>query len=338
MEKTTHYTYLFTFILLFTACSDDSFTSVVEVDIPDLGDKLVVNCIFQPDTGFIVNVSKSVSILDNEDVRDISIDNASIELYEDGQLLTNEFIYQNMPNIYDDEVMRYYANINPEVGKEYRIKVSAPDFEPVEAVAQIPLPLPSLNVYISDSNHYDSINEEEFLEVTIEFQDNGSIDNYYFLNLHVTNTAEVVLVDATGAPILDENGDLIYVTEQRRSPYYMRTYDLSFEKIEAFDDLDPEDSGRVFLGNDINTFNDELFNGNNKEILVYIDKWNLEHFDQLIFQLGSIDRSYYLYHRSRILQYDVDDNPFAEPILIHNNIENGFGIFTGFTSIEKIIE
>lgn len=49
---------------------------------------------------------------------------------------------------------------------------------------------------------------------------------------------------------------------------------------------------------------------------------------KLTIQLQSITKDKYLFLKSIHLNEAADDNPFAEPVLIHSNIYNGFGIFS----------
>lgn len=54
--------------------------------------------------------------------------------------------------------------------------------------------------------------------------------------------------------------------------------------------------------------------------------------------LRSITADQYFFSRSVSLSYDADDNPFAEPVIIHNNIDGGYGIFTLEAVSEKEIQ
>ena len=46
--------------------------------------------------------------------------------------------------------------------------------------------------------------------------------------------------------------------------------------------------------------------------------------------LRNTSKSYYLYQQSVKLYYWVDEDPFAQPVQIYNNINNGFGIFSSY--------
>jgi hypothetical protein len=59
--------------------------------------------------------------------------------------------------------------------------------------------------------------------------------------------------------------------------------------------------------------------------------------DQTVFLIHHLSKDYYLYHKS--LEKFEGDNPFAEPVLVYSNINNGLGVFAGLqtTKIKYII-
>lgn len=64
---------------------------------------------------------------------------------------------------------------------------------------------------------------------------------------------------------------------------------------------------------------------NKKELIVFEAYNKVDSFD---FHVLKTDEAYYNYHRS-VNDFE-GDNPFAEPVIIYSNIENGLGIFCGF--------
>jgi len=54
-------------------------------------------------------------------------------------------------------------------------------------------------------------------------------------------------------------------------------------------------------------------------------------------RVTSLSRDAYLYYRSLAQYREADGNPFAEPVTVHSNIENGYGIFgLGHTTVFKV--
>src|SRR5690606_17271812 len=47
-------------------------------------------------------------------------------------------------------------------------------------------------------------------------------------------------------------------------------------------------------------------------------------------RLGHLSEDYYRYLRSQELQEATEEHPFAEPVIVHSNIEGGVGIFAGY--------
>lgn len=58
---------------------------------------------------------------------------------------------------------------------------------------------------------------------------------------------------------------------------------------------------------------------------MYADPWFIDQYESLDVQVKHMSRDYYLYQFSGQLQQWVEDDPFAQPAQVHNNIENGIG-------------
>lgn len=77
-------------------------------------------------------------------------------------------------------------------------------------------------------------------------------------------------------------------------------------------------------------FNDDTFNGNEHEITVQFDSYynpNEEEPSLFKVKLYHVTEDYYKYDRTLSISYDSEDSPFVEPVILHRNIENGYGIF-----------
>jgi hypothetical protein len=75
-------------------------------------------------------------------------------------------------------------------------------------------------------------------------------------------------------------------------------------------------------------FSDELIDGETYSLRFSIDKWSL-YGDSItvFFDLISIDRNAYLYYLSFARHMWNQGDPFAEPVVVYTNIENGIGVF-----------
>jgi hypothetical protein len=79
-------------------------------------------------------------------------------------------------------------------------------------------------------------------------------------------------------------------------------------------------------------FNDNLFNGRTIDFRINADSPPIK---KIV--LVSISEEYYQYFVTKDLQQDARDDPFAQPVQLFNNIENGLGIFAGYNSSVLIL-
>lgn len=79
-------------------------------------------------------------------------------------------------------------------------------------------------------------------------------------------------------------------------------------------------------------FNDAAFTSANYELIVYTPYRVTKDFN-LWFELSSITTDYYKYLVSIIMQNNAGQNPFAEPVVIKSNVQNGTGIFGAQNSV-----
>ncbi len=92
--------------------------------------------------------------------------------------------------------------------------------------------------------------------------------------------------------------------------------------------VEPFGSSSYWSGTNYNAiiFNDDIFDGDEYEIVAgyWNDSNDTSHYKV---KLHCVTEDYYRYDRSLDLAYDAEDNPFTEPVILHRNIENGYGIF-----------
>ncbi|MFK7905074.1 MAG: DUF4249 family protein, partial [Chitinophagales bacterium] len=189
-----------------------------------------------------------------------------------------------------------------------------------------------LKAYISDENHYDVSEGVEKVELTLEIEDEANVENYYFLTLRTVTKTDTSYYQSYpeftfNDPIFDEG-------------------DFSEEFLEIEEFLNPQAQYDRSV-----TFTDELFEGQQKSLKLYIRKDALEGLifdpneDVLVpaertayFIIGSMSRELYLYKRSALSQSRISENPFAEAVRVYNNIEGGVGIFGGFVQDTVFVE
>ncbi len=290
-------------ILGFSACEK---TEKID-DFPLRHSKLVVNCYFSENEEWQFQVSKSLSVLDNAQLK--LIDNATVKLFEDTSLLAT---------VSEQNTMSWYTipNIFPQVGHSYHIEVSSPDFGATLKASDncpVPVPIDNVNLSITDSSFYSYVDYDGTVftggDITgkfdLSFDDPSNSSNYYQISVYSIDT--------------------IWYDE----------YNFSLNKREIY--LSSDDvviSGNSEVSSDSPTllFSDELFNGQKYSISLSFNDWLDSEGKYYFLELESITKAGYLYRKTveefSNSQYDM----FAEPVQVYSNIDGGFGIFAGYSS------
>ena len=120
--------------MLFASCD-----IVVDLDIPEHKPVLVVNSILTTDSIINASISHSVGAFDASSIS--YVNNATIEVYEDGVLLGKmdeeaSLSYDFMGEL--DSIYVYNFNQNPVAGKIYSYEIAHPDYEAVRAETTVP--------------------------------------------------------------------------------------------------------------------------------------------------------------------------------------------------------
>ena len=103
---------------------------VVDMDVPFEGEQLVVSSFVCPDSLWSASISLNRFILDRNPYKDVQ--NAIVTIHDESGLVTT---LQHVAN------GRYRSQTErPQVGKQYTIHVSAPNYSAVEATSIIPNP------------------------------------------------------------------------------------------------------------------------------------------------------------------------------------------------------
>ena len=183
-------------------------------------------------------------------------------------------------------------------GFSYSISAYAPGFESVHATTAIPTPSTISNLTISNVRLEPSIKNEfkSILRYHLAFDINHLPSNRYY-HLVFYNQYEGI-----------DNMRLIVDPELSDDQPFLPHYDFGIL-------IDKED---LTKGEPLTfDFVDYIVSDNElKEVFV---------------ELRTITESYYKYHSSLARQLIVRQDPFAEPVTIFNNIEGGYGNFSGFS-------
>ena len=295
---------IITFIILVISCTNE-----INIDLPNIKPKPVINCIFNPDSIFKLNISKTKKITDTNIYY---INNADVDLFSDNKLLGK---FNNSSN------GNYILSLNPNKNTNYEVRVSIPNYKTITADSNIPTKIKILKAtcaFKRRDEYGDCIDE-----IAIEFNDPHDVENYYELLFfsQYNKTDNIDLCNfIINDPIIISEGDLDY-------------------------------NPRTLI------FSDNLFNGKTAKIKLefygpypYIDSQFIpERGDPLYVNLRSVSKSYYKYKKywtrhsyNQNTDEHLDDPEtllfLGIPSPMYTNIENGYGIFAGYSSDVKKIK
>ena len=187
-------------------------------------------------------------------------------------------------------------NSKPLPGKKYELRASAPDYLPVTASDIAPQAVAITKVKV------DTITKADYeeLELTISFTDPPAPGSKYHINLWGWSG--------------NENGGLEF------NAVNFSSSDLLLSEGQAMD-MEFWDNQAVF--------NDVILAGKQYGLKLRISTYYAQ--QDLYVMLSTVSDAYYTYHKSFQKHQDTEENPFSEPVIVYNNVENGLGIFAGYS-------
>lgn len=282
-------------VLIFSSCVKE-----IEFKSNEIEPKIVVNSLFTPDSMWRIHVSQSKSISSTSNMTFLS--NASVKLFDQSQQLIATLQHAGQG---------YYtaSGVTPGENQAYSIEVSAPGYTSVTATNHTTSSIPLIHVDTATST--DSEGNQQ-MEVTVQFSDPAGISNYYLLEL----IGKYKQFNA-------ETGDSVFVEE----PLMLHCLDPNVEQTNT---LDFQEKTGLF---NYLMIHDDFFDGSQYGLKFRLNDWpSLKHFDlQCELRFIHASEAYYLYRKSYAAYLKVVGNPFAQPVQVYSNINNGIGIFAGAT-------
>lgn len=302
-------TYIFFSIVgfLFLACY-----STTEVALPEDESLMVINSVnFQPDSTWLIEISKSQSYLKNNNFK--IVDNAIVLIKDE-----NNVEIPLEPKSINGRIL-YTAKHKPVCENLYTLNISSPGFSSVEATCTLPEPISIENIVIDSTllkeaynYYYENGNYGPYTGLNIDCQiilkDPPEVENYYQLALYHESESSY-----TG---LDGN-----VVNQH---HFIQRY------------FHAKDDGSI----DEMIISDETFNGTLYRWNAFVPIENFYDFKtkysptyklKLHFVLRHLSKDYFQYKETVELQNKRGSNPFSQPVIIFSNIKNGVGIFAGYS-------
>lgn len=263
----------------------------IPLDAEEKEPRIVVNCIFADGDSVYVHVSESRDVLYEGALPNLTT--AVAKLYDANGNLLGDFTHQTDG---------YYklSNYTPVAGATYKIEVSHAGFNTVNAQTYTP--------EIISIGSVDTFQTGDYMSYNIKFPDNPSEANYYAITMEKISIYE------------DEfTGELYYNSE-----YYFETSEIYTQN--GYADIDGAKSGSIFL------FSDASFNGSQCSFTgkTYMHP---ESIDSVIVVVGlhALSEDYFKYKLSLEKYNETAGDPFAQPVQVYSNIENGFGIFGAYS-------
>lgn len=300
--------------VMFSSCGD-SFSTVVDVDLPEPDKKMAVHLDLRSgseDTSYF-NVVRSLSELndDQDGNLDYNLLDISIENTTTGEAL--QILDRNLFNFYDLMAVTN-SNINYTPGDEYTITLDYPDLESAKAVAVVPQSPPAVTGIKVKRVKTGGFDEDEVLRLTFTIQDPSEVENYYRLRVKMID--QIIGLSSSGDTVSIESA-------------IPATYNYGYSE-------DPS----VFSTDNGILISDKSFNGTTKELIINLESYptSFEFFggiEDTFVESGTggmyfeqISEERYNFDRSLQNARNSDGGPFSTPVSVFTNVENGFGIFS----------
>lgn len=278
----------------------------VDIEVPRESPAIVVNSIFAPDYRFEICLTESRDLIDGQ--RAIhQIDDAAIELWE------NDRMVEIVP--YVGDCLYRSPSRRPYPGNRYTLRVTSPGYLDVEANDIAPEAVPADFEYEIDEVGLDA----NGVDVKITFHDPPETDNWYrLMAFHEDPTGAFFF----GPPGFRTDDEAINAENQQ----YVDVSDNARYETVFFSDqlLDHGPNGHTIHLK----VEPPITWGGPAEGVLHVS---------LVVVLDNISRNLHRYATSERAQREVDDNPFAEPVRIHTNVTNGYGIFGGFNRQRLVV-
>jgi hypothetical protein len=296
----------------------------IDIDIDEKEKVMVLNGFLNTDSTVRVNLAQSLGVLEsNNNFQFIS--DADVDFYEDGQM---------KESLQYDSLGYYSGTSRPQAGKSYEIRASAGSFKDIKSRIFIPQPVAVKEInadFTLDSvteqwwnpqtqQYFDTtivrMSEEGTIEV--KFDDPADEKNYYFLTFNClmpTYKWEDGYEVRTGEQMISLSYDINTISYENY--LYMANF-----------------SGYVI--------SDDFFNGQTYALTARIYSWAFTEYaygsynalplSPIYVNLHSVSEEFFDFVISYSKYDETAYNPFAEPVNVLSNVENGYGFFTGYST------
>lgn len=303
-------------VLFLNSCTD-FFSQTLETEPPEYNKNLVFHTLLSDQDSVVrVVLSRNYGIFDNvQGDKTWFVRGAKAEWWVNGAKAGDLIPLRNTSGEDSTFVYEFWLPQKIQKGQTCEIRISHPDFEPVRAVQTMPSKLQSLGPPRLVKNVQSiSLTGEKINEVSVTLEDVLGEKNYYEFAIFNTRKYRIGILDST-------TGQVTFDTLE-----YTQSY--------SFEDNSNDPSLRRGVGNSA-LLSDQFFDGQTyafKGRFVDGNYGNIADSSGVYtFMVRQCTEEYYRWSRSYFQQYNVQGNPFAEPVSVFNNLENGLGIFGLFS-------
>lgn len=282
--------------LLCVACEEP-----ISLDIESVAPQVVVNGTFTPNHPFQFTLSKNKDLLSTDSTEFIA--NAKVQILDDQGKLLKKLVYQEKATVPYYE----FAGFHPQAQKVYQLAIEIPGYPMIYAKSSAPRSVPIQSIQTEEITR-DSSTSLYFLNINTTILDQQGEQNYYHLQLYYQQIGS----RSSTSGLVNKPDSFI--------PIPIRNTNSENSTIVA----DINKNGVLFT--------DDQLDGMplNMQFQTVLDREYTGENPQIIGELRTVSKDYYLYYTSLTRQLENKDRPFAEPVIVFNNIENGLGIFAGF--------
>ncbi len=277
--------------LAFSSCE-----KTIDVAAPPVEKRLALFSVGETGVPTNLYVKSTAAIKDRKNNPVLDIANATAILYTGGVPL-DTMDYNTM--------FGYVSTVPLTAGKNYTLKVSAPNLPPAEATCVAPIPVPIVKVtHTYNARKNMDGNYEDALVLT--FNDPPEAGDCYMVRLLPPQDSGLFnfgfCVYAPDASVETPRGDIA--------------------------------DAETCLDNDGIFMRDALFNGKQKELKLYVStgsiapQFNGTDSVYSSIELIHVPDAYFRYRQSRKVAANTEGNPFAEPANVFTNVTDGYGIFS----------
>lgn len=277
---------------MLVSCAEDAF-----IDYSSIKPKLVIQSRLSPDTSFQISITSSQSPIDQG--QHIIPDDLAVSLIN---LSTGSVV-----NLYRENGLYVAPLTYPKAGESFKLFVTAPGFTTIETQTSIPQPVELENGRVLRLSVEESEVTPDKLNVTYDLFLNFKPHNHQYFHFSFIQTTTINVGSST-EPQLEERA------------YYMNP---QFPDEDGF--YQHHETGVLIDARQTGTAQSLTFS------FVDYTLGDFEELGNLFIEVRTVTPEYYHYHTSLSRQLISRDDPFAEPIPVYNNIEDGLGNFSGFS-------